>query len=250
MQRHTNTVMARTDLPGQSRPGQSRPGVRLSPPAIDPRLWLLLSPALPVGGYSYSQGLEHAIGAGWIQSGRAVQCWLEQLMSNLLVPTDLAMAIRLHGALDADDQTAAALWNQRLLASRETAELRREDRDMGRALARLIGELEPEATPALPEGPAFATSFAAAGIAFQIGLEALLAAYAWVWCENQVAAAVKLVPLGQTEGQKILLNLAGHLQPAVDAARTVPDDEIGGTAPGLAIASAAHETQYTRLFRS
>jgi urease accessory protein len=211
---------------------------------------MLVSPALPVGGYSYSQGLEHAIGAGWMDTAGDVQTWIRDLLLNVLVPVDLAHLLRLQRAVCRSDRGGIQQWNSALLACRESAELRKEDRDMGAALVRLLGDLEFNSAGLAPDRPAFATAFALAGQALDLPTATLLTAYAWVWCENQVAAAVKLVPLGQTEGQRILLTLAGELDLAVQHAGTLKDDDLGATAPALSVASAAHETQHTRLFRS
>jgi urease accessory protein len=217
---------------------------------IDPRLWMLVSPALPVGGYSYSQGLEQAIGAGWIDTARHTQTWILDLLLNVLVPVDLAHLLRLQQAIARSDRNGIQHWNSALLACRESAELRKEDRDMGAALVRLLSDLGFDSAGLAPVRPAFATAFALAGRALDLSPSTLLTAYAWVWCENQVAAAIKLVPLGQTEGQRILLTLAGELDLAVQRAEKLEDGDLGATAPALSIASAAHETQHTRLFRS
>ncbi|MEL7538320.1 MAG: urease accessory UreF family protein [Pseudomonadota bacterium] len=218
--------------------------------AVNPALWLLISPALPVGGYSYSQGLEFAVEAGWLTSTTDVDDWLFGVAGATLVHQDLACLARLHDAVANGDADATLRWNRALSASRETAELLDEDRQMGLALARLLRDVMPEATELLPAAPTFATAFAAACVANSIDMDAALAAYAWVWHENQVAAAIKLVPLGQTDGQRLMLAAGERLAHLVECARAVDDDDIGLTLPAVAIASAQHERQHTRLFRS
>ncbi|MEM8981913.1 MAG: urease accessory UreF family protein [Pseudomonadota bacterium] len=223
-----------------------------NPPApIQPALWLLISPALPVGGYSYSQGLEYAVEAEWIRSANDVRDWLQGIAAATLVHQDLAYLKRLHAATQCSDHATVKHCNQALTASRESAELLDEDRQMGAALARLIRDvLSADAAATLPEKPLFATAFAAAAVAEGIDCRSVLAAYAWVWHENQVAAAIKLVPLGQTDGQRLMLEAGRRLDAYVDAAEAVEDSRLGLTLPGVALASARHEHQRTRLFRS
>lgn len=219
--------------------------------APDPRLWLLVSPTLPIGGYSYSQGLEYAIGAGWVRDAEQAGDWIGGLASTVLIRQELPLLARIHRCAQGGDTAGVAYWNAYQLASRETAELRREDTQMGAALRRLLRTLQgPAACSELPGELAFVSSFALACVAWQIGVADACAAFAWVWCENQVAAAVKLVPLGQTQGQRLLLGFAERLPALTAQALGCADDDLGMTAPGLAIASSAHETQYSRLFRS
>jgi urease accessory protein len=215
------------------------------------RLWLLVSPGLPVGGYSYSQGLEFAVQAGWVRSADDTRDWIGGLAHTVLPRLDLPLLLRIARALRAGDTDALEHWNGYLLASRESAELRREDCNMGRALRRLASGLlgHPTLVDALPR-PTFAASFAAIGHAWAVADPDLCAAYAWVWFDNQIAAAVKLVPLGQTQGQRLLLELTDQLDALTAAAVACPDTELGQAAAGLALASAAHETQYSRLFQS
>lgn len=215
----------------------------------DPRVWMLVTSALPIGGYSYSQGLEHANTAGWVDSFDGVKSWILGLATTVLPRLDLPLLIRMHGAADAVDHDTVRRWNDRLLAARDTSELRREDLELGRALARLCRKLGLQMS-CLPEPPTLAAAFALACQEWQIDAETACAAYAWVWCENQVTAAVKLVPLGQSDGRRILLEMTDRLSRLVAASLACPDDQMGMTAPGMAIASAGHEIQHTRLFRS
>lgn len=230
----------------------SRQGSKSDPNmAIDPRLWMLVSPALPIGGYSYSQGLEHAVEAGWVGSAQDAQDWITDLAQTVLPHIDLPYLCRLYRSLAAGNSVSFARWNAQLLACRETSELRAEDIGMGEALTRLLRDLDqlPEDFE-LPSTLTLAAAFVLACRAIDATLETTCTAYAWVWCDNQVAAAVKLVPLGHTQGQKILLALANKTDGMSARALNCPDNELGYSAPGLAIVSAAHESQYSKVFRS
>jgi urease accessory protein len=216
------------------------------------RLWQLISPALPVGAYAYSQGLEYAIEAGWLKTDVDVHAWVSgQLMHNL-AHLDIPILVRLYRAWQNNDMAQVDYWTRYLLASREAAELKTEDQNLGRALATLLNQLDITAASEYldSEQVAFATMLALAGVHWQINLVELCQGYLWMWSENQVAAAIKLVPLGQTQGQKMLIQLADRIPRAVDLGLQLEDNAIGMSAPGLGIASALHETQYSRLFRS
>lgn len=217
----------------------SRPGLA--------RLLQLASPALPVGAYSYSQGLEAAIDAEIVRDAEGAHAWIADVLELSVARMEAPVLLRLVDAWRAGDAALAGRWNALFLASRETAELRGETAQMGHSLARLLAELGVDVPLAEPSYPAaFARAVAAWGIAPQ---EALVA-YLWAWIENQVMAAVKTVPLGQTDGQKMLLALGGTLDALAARAGALADDELGNFAPGLALLSSRHETQYTRLFRS
>jgi len=213
----------------------------------------LSSPALPVGAYSYSQGLEYAVEAGWVSDQESAACWIKGGLERGLACLDIPVLLRLLRAWHRNDDEALWYWSSLLLASRESAELRAEDAAMGAALARLLSDLGIEHAGRLREGPApvsYAMAYALACSAWQIDEQSAAAGYAWAWCENQVAAAIKLVPLGQTAGQRLLSVLIECIQNIPPDAMRLSDDQVGGSLPGLAIASALHETQYSRLFRS
>lgn len=216
------------------------------------RLWQLLSPSLPVGAYSFSSGLEYAVDSGWITDAAGVRRWLEAQLSAVHTRVDLPALLRLRQAWDSNDFAAVTHWNRWLTANRETAELRLEDHAQGQALARLLVQLDVP-VPIDWRGRndlCWATGFALAASVWLIESDLMLQGYLWSWCENQVAAAVKLVPLGQTEGQKLLASLGGQLPTLAAQARDLADHELGGGLPGLALASALHENQYCRLFQS
>ncbi len=213
------------------------------------KLWQLISPTLPVGAYSYSQGLELVIEAGWARNEGALLAWIAGLLHHNLGFTDLPVLARVHGAWSENDTAAVQRWSRELAAMRETAELRLEDSAMGHALARLVTSLG-TTFPAAPAGLPFPCAFAVACAAWRVPVEDAAHGYAWAWCEAQVAAAVKLVPLGHTAGQRMLLALGTKIPGVVGAALALDDAELGASLPGFALASALHETQYTRLFRS
>jgi urease accessory protein len=211
------------------------------------KLWQLISPALPVGAYSYSQGLEYLHFEGRVADERTALEWLDELLMHGVARLDLPILERVHRAWAARDEVAVRRWSRALESRRETAELRFEDMAMGGALTQLLASLG----IAVPERRLpFASAFAVAAASWSVPSEDACAGYAWAWCEAQVAAAVKLIPLGHTAGQRMLLKLGERIPAAVGAAAACRDDEIGSAMPGLAIASALHETQYTRLFRS
>ncbi|WP_018719157.1 urease accessory protein UreF [Arhodomonas aquaeolei] len=216
------------------------------------RLWQLISPTLPVGAYAYSAGLETAVADGAVRDGPGLGDWLAGQAQALLVPVDLPALARLMRAWTAGDAEALGYWTDWLRAARETAELRAEDEHMGRALARLLvslGENDAGDWDA-PGRTSWATLFALAASRWDIGVEDAAAGYLWAWLENQVAAGVKLIPLGQSAGQRVLFELGARAPEWTRAALGLADEALGGSAPGVAIASSRHETQYTRLFRS
>lgn len=215
------------------------------------RLWQLLSPSLPIGNYAYSQGLEYAVETGWVRDENEMREWITGMVSNLHQQLDVPVLARLYRAWSAADIDSVMRWNEYLLATRETSELALEDCQLGRALCVLLKNLDCHNLSLLDgRDVSFACALAAAGAQWRIPLTQLAQAYIWMWLENQVAAAIKLVPLGQTAGQRILFQLSTLLDAVVEQALQVSDENIGQSAMALAIASARHETQYTRIFRS
>jgi urease accessory protein len=222
---------------------------------IDPsllRLLQLVSPSLPVGMYSYSQGMEQAVENGWISSESEAREWLEGLLRRGLAPVDGPILALLHEAWSRNDADALGRWSVELTARRETAELRMEDRQTGQALARLLNGMGVErAGPWLRHPQAtFATLFALAAVEWQVSKPQAVAGYLWSWLENQMLCAVKLVPLGQLAGQRLLHGLSAEIPALVELALTLPEDEIGSDSFALSLASSRHERQYSRLFRS
>ena len=216
------------------------------------RLLQLCSPALPVGAYAYSQGLECAVERGWVRDEASAGDWILGLLSHSLRRLDLPIFTRLYTAWRAMDVAEIHRWNARLYASREAAELQREDQQLGAALARLLIDLGlVEAEPWRHERRVcFATLFSLATVKWDIALPDAAAGYGWAWVENQIAAATRLIPLGQTASQRLLIAAGPVLVDAVREGLTLPDEDLGAAPPGLALAGALHETQYSRLFRS
>jgi urease accessory protein len=215
------------------------------------RLMQLVSPTLPVGAFAYSQGMEWAVQAGWVNNAPQTAQWIGNLLTHCMANLDVPVFSRLYSAWRTDRLEAFDAWNCYLLAGRGSAELQQEDRQMGQALLRLLKQLQPDRMVKLFSSiPTLTAMFAAAACNWDIGQEQACAGLLWSWCENQVTAAIKLVPLGQTDGQKILMGLAETVAQSVRHGQALADEAIGAMAPGLSMASALHETQHTRLFRS
>jgi urease accessory protein len=230
--------------------------IAAAPPLLSlVRALQLASPALPIGAYSYSQGLEWAVESGAVHDAASARAWIGDLLDLVVATGEAAVAWRLLAAAQRGDWRELARWNAWFRASRETAELRAETEQMGGSLAGLAADLDlvdAHAREALA-GLAPITLPAAYAIAargFAVPLDAALAAYVWSWLENQVLAAIKLVPLGQVAGQRMLAALGARIPVVVATAIEIADDDVSTFAPGLAIASARHECQHTRLFRS
>jgi len=214
------------------------------------RLLHLASPALPVGAFHFSQGLEYAIEAGWVRDESSALDWIGGLAAGSLGLLDLPVLARLLRAQEARRRDEAARWNAMLMAARETEELRAEDRHMGSALVKILRGIDAQVLECVPDQPGYAAVFAAACASWGVTPEETLHAYSWAWTENQVLAAVKLVPLGQSAGQRILHTLIPRLAEICARALALRDEDIGYCAVMQSVASARHETQYTRLFRS
>lgn len=216
----------------------------------DLRLFQLISPSLPVGAFTYSQGLELAVEQGWVDSQKSFEAWLDGQLMQSLASLELPLLDRMLDAIEAQDSDLLLKLAQELLAWRETKELRLEESQRGAALTRLLPQLEVELDETQLQACKL-TQLAGIAIAahqWQIEREKLFAGYLWSWLENAVMAGVKLIPLGQTQGQQTLKTMAHRIEEAVSRAQQVT--EPGSVTPALAIASSKHETQYTRLFRS
>ncbi len=220
------------------------------------RLLHLASPALPVGAFSYSQGLEWAVECGKVANESAALGWIREALHLALARCETPALIGMMRAWKAGTPEEALRLNTEFIATRETAELRSETLQMGYSLARLLRDL-PD-TPDAVRGPlssgqefAYPLPWAAAAAMWQIDETEAAGTYLWAWLENQVMAAVKLVPLGQTAGQRMLAALAPDLPAlAAEACRRADNEDWENFTPGMTLASCRHETQYTRLFRS
>ncbi len=215
------------------------------------RLMQLSSPGLPVGGYAFSQGMEYAIELGWIKTVADTEQWLAEQLQEMLARVDVPILLRLQRAFREGNYTETERWNQYALACRETKELRLTDTAMGLALWQLLNKIDTSlAEIERPTEVSFPWAFALASQRWNIPAESAALGYLWSWLENQVMAATKLVPLGQTQAQQLLLALQPVAEQALEEAQQLADDDIGSGLPALAIASAGHEQQYSRLFRS
>ena len=219
------------------------------------RLLQLASPALPVGAYSYSQGLESAVEAGDVRDASGAGRWIGDVLTLSIAKFEAPAWCRLHAVWMARDFAEVGRLNGWFRVTRETAELRAETLQMGYSLRRLCVELAEFDAASLAklealEEVVFPTVFTYAVAQWGIPAREALIAYLWSWLENQVMAALKAVPLGQTDGQRLLLRLGANLAAMADDAFAAEDSSLANFAPGLAIASSRHETQYSRLFRS
>ena len=222
------------------------------PPAALLRLMHLVSPSLPTGAFAYSQGLEWAVEAGWVANAPDLEAWLADLIRNSLARVDVPLLVRMIAACRDNRCHDLARWCDILLSLRETQELRREETNRGRAMASVLDGMAVIMTP--EENRCVQTSqlagFAVAAARWRISTGQAAAGYLWSWLENQVLAGIKIIPLGQTAGHRILMRLDAPLMKAVAMGLDIMDNDIGSSNPALAIASCRHETQYTRLYRS
>ena len=216
------------------------------------QLLRLASPALPVGAFTGSEALEYAVFAGWVEDEAGARAWIGGRLRRSLTELDLPLLHRFYAAWSEGDEARVARWSAYLRASREAAELWEQDRSIGHALARLLVSLGCVRARGWAEHPdaSYPCLFALAASHWSIDLEIAATGYAYSWCENQVAAAVKLVPLGQTAGQRLIGALIDDIPDCIEHGLGLGDAELGSSEPGLAIASSLHETQYARLFRS
>ena len=184
------------------------------------RLLQLASPALPVGAYTYSQGLEWAVESGIVRDEATAGRWIADLLDHGIGQLEAPLVAALMAAWRAGDLAEVECLNTEFLASRESAELRAETVQMGFSLRRLLRDLRDDSlagvaqtVDAWPE-VAFPTVWAGIAAAWQIDREAALTAYLWSWAENEVMAALKAVPLGQAAGQRLLADLGARLPAA------------------------------------
>jgi urease accessory protein len=216
-----------------------------------PLLWLA-SPALPVGGFSYSEGLEAAVDEGWVTTEAQAAEWLAQQLHLTLARADLVVVrCAMRAWRDADIEAIREL-NAWMLRTRETSELRQQTEQMGRSLIEWLKAVKPQAlTPALSQRErelCYPIAWSLAAASFGADTHAALQAFAFGWAENMVQAAVRVVPLGQSAGQRILSRLAQEIPSAVEESMSAHEPQT--FSPMLAILSSRHENQYSRLFRS
>jgi len=245
--------------------GPAMPMVESSPPAsaslrssaqLLQILWLA-SPTLPVGGFSYSEGLESAVEAGLVSDEASAARWLSDQLHLALARSELPVVAQAIPAWQGGDLARIRQLNDWVLQTRETHEFRLQTEQMGRSLlewARQLGELGSgvfeQLDSAALQPPTYPVAMACAAASRGSDVQSSLVGFAFGWAENMVQAAIKSVPLGQSAGQRMLARLALEIPTAVAHARALGDDERQAFSPLLAIHSARHETQYSRLFRS
>lgn len=213
----------------------------------------LASPGLPVGAYGYSEGLERLVENGTVSSPTTLKHWLEGELRYGAIRLEAAVMVRAQESASIGDVSALCRWNVWLSAARETAELRASSWQMGRSLIQLLGKLEPDIIPlvsAVGNPVNYAIAFGIAVAHWEINHQAALLAYLHSWASNLITGGVKLIPLGQTAGQELLLELQPLISAAVREILALEDDDLSCCSWGLSLASMQHETQYTRLFRS
>ncbi|MEO6078651.1 MAG: urease accessory UreF family protein [Steroidobacteraceae bacterium] len=216
------------------------------------RLLQLASPALPIGAFNFSQGLEFAIEHGGVKNENDARDWILGVAHHSMATLDVPMLLRLHAAWSGQDAALAHTLSAELFASRETMELRAEELHLGQSLARILVEfgIEPAREWLRCDHTTHAAMFALAASHSNVCAQDAAIAFLWAWAENQTIAAVKLLPLGQTAGQRMLEAIRQQIPSVVTAASSLPDESLGTATPLAIMASAWHETQYTRLFRS
>jgi urease accessory protein len=210
------------------------------------------SAALPIGAFAYSQALEQAVAIGAVTDRHSAARWIEGMLGHSLLGLDVPVLSRIYRALARERLDEVDRWSDFLYASRPTHELRAEERQLGRSLFRWL-DRQGEACAArhLERGkPTLAAAFAVSARSLGLSHEAAALTYAFAWCEAQVGAATRLIPLGQSDAQLVLSGAIARLDAGFQRALALEDDELAATAPGQALLSAAHETQYSRLFRS
>ena len=212
----------------------------------------MASPALPVGAFAYSQGIERAVDEGLIGNAEGARSWIFDVLDGPMTHWEAPVWLRLHRAVAVRSYSTFERWNERFIASRETSELRAETLQMGASLAAWACELGLDVGKRLRAMPelSFTAGFAACAASGGIGEDEGVVAYVWSWTENQVTAAIKAVPLGQMAAQRLLFAAHAPVGEAVTTAARLDDDSMFSAAPGLALTCARHETQYSRLFRS
>ncbi len=216
------------------------------------RLLHLVSPTLPTGAFSYSQGLEWAVENGWINDSESLASWLLDLAEHSMAYVDIPILSRMYSAIQNDDVEKLEHWCGMLLACRESSELQEEEQTRGRALATLLGNLNllKAGIPITSIQRSQLAGYVMAATQWEISLQDATLGYVWAWLENQVITGIKIIPLGQTQGQQLLMQCNSEIPGIVDYGLQIKDQEIGASSPALALACSMHETQYTRLYRS
>lgn len=212
-------------------------------------LWIA-SPALPIGGFSYSEGLESAVDAGLVRTEAQAADWLAAQLHLSLARSELPVTAAALAAWRVNDLARIDELDAWVRRTRETSELRQQTEQMGRSLVEWLKSVQPGAAARARQPLTYPVAWALAVAGSDASVRDALVACAFGWAENMMQAAVKVVPLGQSAGQRILARLAADIPAAVDRALDAGDEDRQAFAPMLAILCARHETQYSRLFRS
>jgi len=223
-----------------------------------PRLLQLSSPTLPVGAFSYSQGLEWAAENGFVVDEPSAHAWISGVLHGTVASWDAPYVAALMRSWRTADLADVATLNEHFVASRETRELRSECVQMGQAMVESLRDwpgyptewLDRLTALSTAERLAYPTCWTSAAVCANVPCLDGVTAYVWGWLENIVMAAIKAVPLGQRAGQRILLALGSHIPDVAVAAIGSPTGQCSNFLPGYTLASMHHEHQYTRLFRS
>lgn len=245
----TSTTIT-TDGPAVAVPAAAPPTA--APPAALLRMLQLSSSLCPIGAFAYSQGLETAVERGWVQSEVQLAEWLNGLGAHSLSRLDLPLLREAYAAAVGADLVQLRSIAERLLASREARELAEQERQLGSALASVLANLGVAAAEPFRGHPSasYAVCFAIGAVHFGLDLQLALTGYCFAWCEQQVSAASRLVPLGHMAAQRALSAVLAEVPRWLERALALPEAQIGSSTAGLAMSAAWHETQYTRLFRS
>lgn len=215
------------------------------------RLLQLSSANLPVGAFVYSEGLETLIVQGTIRTAVDLQQWLADALDVGSIRVDAALLQRQMAAMTANDTERFQYWDAWLGASRESEEMRMQSHHMGRALWRLYREMDGEKAP-LVKGNAnhYVSVFAQVAVAWRLPVAATLYAYIHSWAANLLTAGVRLIPLGQSDGQSVLWKLQEQIEAVLSFAQDASDEALCSWNIGQTLASMKHETLYSRLYRS
>jgi urease accessory protein len=216
------------------------------------RMLQLSSSLCPIGAFAYSQGLETAVELGWVSSEGDLEAWLLGLGAHALAKLDLPLLLRAHEAAQAADHAGLLRIAERVLCSREAREFADQERQLGSSLASVLVNLGASAAEPFRghASASYVVSFALGAVHFGLDTELAMTGYCYAWCEQQVSAAARLVPLGHMAAQRALSRVLTRVPDWLEQARGLSDDQMGSSTPGLAMSLAWHETQYTRLFRS
>lgn len=213
----------------------------------------IASSTLPIGAYSYSEGLEWLVETNQVNSSDSLKNWINQELVYGTIRVESAVMLRIIQGFDSKNYQDLKYWNDWLTAARETEELRQQSWQMGRSLAKLLIDLQPEMKDWIEVAGTpcnYAIAFGIAVAYWRIDTNSAILGYLYSWVTNLITAGVKLIPLGQTSGQKLLLSLHPNLIKTSQEILILEDDNLHSCSWGLSFSSMNHETQYTRLFRS